>query len=358
MDVISTVAVIFAMLGALDRIFGGRLGLAKEFERGFHLLGSMVLTMVGIIVLTPYIEHIMEPCLDFIYKNLHLDPSIIPASIFSNDAGGAILSLEVANDPKMGAFNGFIVSSMIGVTITYTIPYALGVLKKEMHREFLLGILCGIVTIPIGCFVSGLFLGINILVLLYDLLPIIIIAVLVVLGLIFIPEVALKIFNGIGIAIKIILTIGLALGILENLIGYTPIKGLTTFGEAAEVCINAAIFAAGAFPFIYILSKMLDKPLKKIGGKIGVNELSAIGFVTSLASATPMFEMMNDMDKKGAFLNSAFATSGGFTFAAHLAFTMSLDASYVPSMLIGKMTAAFLALGLAFIMYPRLYKNA
>jgi len=30
----------------------------------------------------------------------------------------------------------------------------------------------------------------------------------------------------------------------------------------------------------------------------------------------------------------------------------------VPSMLIGKMTAAFLALGLAFIMYPRLYKNA
>ena len=38
----------FALLGAVDRIFGNRLGLGKEFEEGILAMGSLALAMVGI----------------------------------------------------------------------------------------------------------------------------------------------------------------------------------------------------------------------------------------------------------------------------------------------------------------------
>jgi len=60
------------------------------------------------------------------------------------------------------------------------------------------------------------------------------------------------------------------------------------------------------------------------------------------------------MDYKGALLNAAFAVSGAFTFAGHLAFTMAFDASYIPSVIIGKLTAGFLSILAAAVLYRRL----
>lgn len=37
MDVITIVVIIFSVLGAFDYIIGGKLGLGKEFEKGFSL---------------------------------------------------------------------------------------------------------------------------------------------------------------------------------------------------------------------------------------------------------------------------------------------------------------------------------
>ena len=38
---------IFAALGALDRIFGNRLGLGKDFEEGILAMGSLAMAMLG-----------------------------------------------------------------------------------------------------------------------------------------------------------------------------------------------------------------------------------------------------------------------------------------------------------------------
>ena len=38
----------FAVLGAIDRIFGNRLGLGQEFENGVLAMGSLALAMVGL----------------------------------------------------------------------------------------------------------------------------------------------------------------------------------------------------------------------------------------------------------------------------------------------------------------------
>ena len=72
---IKTIMLLFAMLGALDRIIGNRFGLGKEFEKGFMLLGNMALSMIGMIVLSPWLAEICKPVFDFVANTLHLDPS-------------------------------------------------------------------------------------------------------------------------------------------------------------------------------------------------------------------------------------------------------------------------------------------
>lgn len=357
---ISIVVVIFSVIAALDRIFGGRLGLAKEFEKGFMLLGNMALSMIGMIIISPWIAQMLTPVFDGFYNIFGIDPSIIPASLFANDMGGASLAVEVAKDPAVGLYNALVVSSMMGVTISFTLPYAMGVVKKEHHKNMMMGFLCGIVTVPVGCFVGGLILGLPILTVTLNLLPIILLAAIIALGLVFIPDLSVKIFNILGIAIKVLITVGLALGIIRFLTGYELLPGLDTIENGAAVCLNAAIVMTGAFPLLYILSKLLKKPIGRIGKLAGINDVSAVGFVSSVATSMTTFGMMDDMDSKGVMLNSAFAVSAAFTFAGHLAFTMAFPGSgtpYIIAMIVGKLLSGIAALVLAVFMYKRSEKK-
>ena len=54
MNALAYVMLGFSLLGALDRILGNKFGLGKEFEKGFELLGTLALSMIGMIVLTPW----------------------------------------------------------------------------------------------------------------------------------------------------------------------------------------------------------------------------------------------------------------------------------------------------------------
>ncbi len=354
MNPITIVMVCFSMIGAIDRIIGGKMGLAKEFERGFMLWGSMALSMIGMIAISPVIADVMEPVFNFVYEVLHIDPSIIPATLFANDMGGAPLAKEIAVNEQIGMFNALVVSAMMGATVSFTIPVALGMVEKEQHRELLLGLLCGIVTIPLGCLVAGIVLQLEMTALLINLLPLVIFSGIIALGLIFCPEKCVKIFNIFGICINILITIGLALSILRYLTGIEVIKGMETLEYGAGICLNASAVMTGAFPLMAFIGRILKKPMQKIGKKINVNETSVMGLLSSLATSMTTFGMMRDMDKKGVLLNSAFAVSAAFTFAGHLAFTMAFDASYIGSVMIGKLTAGVLALIVASVLYKRM----
>ena len=345
---------IFSLLAAIDRIFGNKLGLGKEFEKGFMLLGTMTLTMAGMLIITPAIGELLKPLSVGFYELTGIDPSVIPASILANDMGGEPIANQLAVNEAIGKFNAFVVSSMMGVIISFNIPFALGVVKKELHRELFLGILCGVATVPVGCFVAGLILALPLPLLLFDLLPIIIFAAIVSVGLSFIPDVCVKIFKVLGVGIKILITVGLALGILKYLTGVELIKGLAPIeGEPIMVCFGASVVMSGAFPLIYLVSKLLRKPFEKLGNALGINSISAVGFMSSLATNATTFEMMNSMDKKGAMLNSAFAMAGAFTFAGHLAYTMAKDMDYILPMIVGKLVSGISAVVLAIIIYKR-----
>ncbi len=350
---LSIIIAIFSVLGAVDLIIGNRLGIGKEFEKGFKLFGAMALSMIGMIILSPFIGSVLKPFTNAIYTYLHIEPSVIPAMLLANDMGGAPLCDALAQSSEMGRFNALVVASMFGTAISFTLPVGLGMVRKEFHKDMLKGFLCGIVTIPVGCFVSGLMLGLNIGELLLNLIPLIIFSVIISLGLIYFPDMSVKIFNLFGKFIKILIITGLALGILKFLVGLELIDGLATLEEGARVCLNASVVMTGAFPLIYIISKILAKPFDYAGKRIGINDTSAIGFCSSVATNLTTFEMMERMDKKGVVLNSAFAISASFTLAGHLAFTMAYDSTYVIPVIIGKLTAGVLAVPVAMLMNKR-----
>lgn len=354
MNFVAVFMVIFSMIAAADRIFGNRLGLGKEFEKGFMLLGSMALSMIGMIVISPFLADLLSPLFDVVWNVLHIDPSIIPASLFANDMGGAPLSVEAAKNEAVGRFNALVVSAMMGCTISFTIPTALGLVPPERHKPVLLGFLCGIVTIPVGCFAGGLAARIPIGALLIDLLPLVLFSGIIAAGLLLCPMVCVRVFDIFGRAIKIVITIGLALGVLRYLTGVEVLPGLATLEEGAAICLNASAVMSGAFPFIFLISKALTKPLRKLGTRLGINETSALGIVSSLATSLTTYEMVKDMDEKGIVLNSAFAISGAFTFAGHLAFTLAFDAAYIVPVILGKLLAGITALLLAVLIHRRI----
>lgn len=351
MNAITVVILIFSMLGALDRIFGNKFGLGTEFERGFQLFGAMALSMIGMIIIAPALAIWLKPVFEGFYQIFHIDPSVIPASLFANDMGGASLATEIAKDSKVGIYNAYVVSSMMGCVISFTIPFGASVVAPEKHKDMFFGFLCGIVTIPIGCFVAGFMCGLGFLQIIINLLPLIIISTLITVGIIFAPNMCVKILCGFGTFMKAIITIGLALGIFTVLTGKTLVPSFDTLDAGAKVCVNAAITLSGAFPFVYVVGKILKKPATAFGKKIGINSTSTLALITNLVSNSTTFGMMRDMDKKGVVLNSAFAVSAAFVFGSHLGFTMGLEPSAVAPMIVGKLVAGVASVVLAMLLY-------
>jgi ethanolamine transporter len=353
MNTISIIMAGFAMLGAADRLIGDRFGLGKEFEKGFKLFGDLALSMIGMIVIAPLLADLLGPMFDLFWRTLHIDPSIIPASLFAIDMGGAPLAVEVAASELMGKFNGLVVASMMGGTVSFVIPYSLNVVNKERHKWLLLGLLCGVVTIPPGCLVAGIMLGIPLGSLIYHMLPLILLSILISIGLLRAPELCTRIFGGVGVVIKLLITLGLGLGVLRFLTGVEIIKGLETIENATMICLSCCAIMSGAFPMLNIMSRVLSKPLEKMRVRMGINEKASVGLISTLAANITAINMMNDMDDKGLTLNAAFAVSAACVFADHLAYTLAFDADYLAAMMVGKLIAGVLSVVAAAYIYRR-----
>ena len=294
------VIVFFAFVASVDYLIGCKFKIGKEFEKGFMLLGVMALSVIGMIVVTPVIADVLAPFFNFISEYTIFDPSIVSASFLANDMGGASLSLAVAENEQIGKFNAFVVSSMMGCTISFTLPFALGLVKSERRKELCLGILCGVITIPVGCFVSGIIAKIPFIALCINLLPLFVLSAIIAIGVLFAPNACLKIFVIIGFILKTVIVFGLAIGLVQFILGVKLFENMATFEEGAMICVNAAATLAGMLPIIYIFSKILKNPLKALVTRLHIFT-HLLAFPTLLQIATT-FGIMNDMDKKGTVI--------------------------------------------------------
>ena len=351
MNGITVVILAFSLLGALDWLIGNKIGVGKEFEKAFSLFCPMALSMLGMIVIAPAIGVWLAPAFEGIYHVFGIDPSVIPASLLANDMGGMSIAQSICVSDEIGAYNAFVVSSMMGCTISFTLPFSLGLVKKEQYSELFLGILCGIGTVPIGSFVAGLICGISPLALFINLIPLIVIGVLIGLALVFCRVACIRCFAGFGHFMRAASLVGLVCAIFTFLTKVEISAYFDTFENAAFVCANACVTLSGALPLMFLLTKFLNRPLNALGSKIGINSTSALAFLGSLVTNASCFGVAEKMDKRGMVLNSAFAVSASFVFGSHLAFTMAYDPSYILPMTIGKLVSGVSALLLALLLY-------
>ena len=346
-EILIVIMAAFAVLGALDRIFGNRFGLGKEFEEGILAMGSLALAMVGVITLSPVLADVLMPVAGPVYRFLGADPARFAGTILACDMGGGALAQSMAADPQAAGLGGVICGSMLGATIVFTIPVALGILKKEDRPYLSKGILCGIVTIPVGILVGGLVAGYPAGMVLRNLVPIVLIALLIAIGLWRAEKAMVQGFAVFGKIVVTVVTVGLAAAIVEALTGYGIIPGMAPISEGFATVGTIAIVLAGAFPLVFVITKLLRRPLMAVGKWLGINDAAAAGLIASLANSIATFGMVKDMNERGKVINIAFAVSAAFVFGDHLGFTAGFAPEMMGAMIIGKLTGGISAVGAA-----------
>lgn len=352
-EIIIYLMAVFMVIGAVDRIFGNKLGLGQEFENGILAFGTLALSMLGIISLAPVLASILRPVVVPVYRFLGADPGMFPGAILANDMGGAPLALELAESREAGLFGGLIVGSMLGATVVFTIPVALGLIRKEDRRFLAQGVLAGVVTIPLGSLVGGLVAGFGLGMVIRNLIPVVIFAVAIALGLWKAERAMIKGFTVFGWLITALITVGLAAAIVEALTGIVVIPGMAPLSDGYGTIGGIAIILAGAFPLVYTVTKVFRKPLLKLGSLLGMNDVAAAGMVASLANSIPMFGMLEDMDERGKVLNIAFAVSAAFVFGDHLGFTAGFAPEMLPAVIVAKLVSGAAAVAVAMLLTRR-----
>ena len=349
-EILIAIMALFAVLGALDRIFGSRLGLGREFENGILAMGSLAMAMIGIICLAPVLASVLKPIVVPVYNFLGADGAMFAGTILACDMGGGALAKELTSDAQAALLGGVITGSMLGATIVFTIPVAMGILQ-EFDRPYLAkGILCGVVTIPVGVLLGGLVAGFPLLMVLRNLIPIVLIALLIALGLWKFEKGMIRGFSLFGKGIIALITIGLVAAIVESLTGFVIIPGLAPLEEGFQTVGAIAIVLAGAFPLVYFLTKLLKKPLLKLGKILGVNDTAAAGLIASLANSIATFDMMKSMDSRGKVVNVAFAVSAAFVFGDHMGFTAGFAPEMLPAVIVGKLAGGITAVAVALLL--------
>ena len=364
------IMMIFMMVGAIDKILGNKFGYGEEFENGFNAIGALALSMAGVVAAAPVLSTVLGPILKPLYTAIGADASMFATTLLACDMGGYPLAMELAADPAIGNFAGLILGTMMGPTIVFTIPVALGIIKKEDRSYLGAGVLAGMITIPIGCIVGGLAMNMteykmDIGRILINLVPVIVIAALIVLGLWFAPAKMIAGFNVFGAGVTIVITALTAIAVFQQITGiYFPlfdvmsikdeVTGISPLDSGLLVCGQIGIVLIGAFPMVKWITRTFGGVLNKVGAALGMNETGSAGLVATLANNIAMFNIMGEMNPKGKILNVAFAVSAAFVFGDHLGFTAGVEQQMVFPVILGKLVAGITALILANVLAPKL----
>mgnify|MGYP002544711888 FL=1 len=371
-SVIMMIMMIFMLVGAIDKIMGNKKGYGEKFEEGFNAIGPLAISMAGVVAAAPVLATILGPVIKPIYNFFGADSSMFATTLLACDMGGYPLAMELAGDNvAIGNFAGLILGTMMGPTIVFTIPVALGIISKDDRSYLGAGVLAGLITVPIGCIVGGLAMStmteykLGIGTILQNLIPVIIIAALIVIGLWFTPAKMINGFNVFGTGVTIVITAFTAIAVFEQITGIMfplfdvmaikdEVTGLSPLDSGLLTCGQIGIVLIGAFPMVEWITRTFGGVLKKLGGALGINEQASAGMVANLANNIAMFNIMGEMDPKGKLLNVAFAVSAAFVFGDHLGFTAGVNQEMVTPVIIGKLVAGITALIVANLLAPKL----
>ena len=261
--------------------------------------------------------------------------------------GGYKIAQAIGQNNQEIYFSGILISSILGCTISFTLPLALGMIKEDHIDILCKGILCGIVTLPIGLFFGGILLKMSILKILQSLFPIIVISLFIIIGLYKIPSRMIKYFKALAKFIFLIGLIGLGLQGFKSITGIELIKNLLPLEEAITIVGKIAIFLAGANVMLEVIKLTFKNKIKKLERSLGINSASVAALVGSLASAVIVFTDFDKLDNRGKLVCSAFSVAGAYVFGGQLGYVVTEAKDITLIYILVKLVCGFLAILLA-----------
>ena len=374
-SVIVTIMMIFMILGAVDKAMGNKRGYGAAFDEGFQAMGPLAIAMVGVIAAAPVLSMVLRPIVGPIYQMLGSSPSIFATTLLLADAGGYPLAVELAGENiVMGQFAGIIVGCTMGCILLFDIPVALTLIQKKDRPLLACGILVGVITAPVGCFVGGIVMNamtdysMHLGAMLLSLLPVILVAAVLAAGLWFKPIALMNGFAKFGAFVTGLIAIFVAIAVFQyetgirlplfRLMVEAGTDGVSPLANSIEILGDIAFVLLGAFPMVEFIKRHFDGALAKVGGKLGMNETASAGIVATLANNIPTFQMMKDMNPKGKLMNVAFASCAAFMFGDHLGFVAGVNADMIVPMIFAKLACGLSALFLANLLAPQLLSKA
>ncbi|WP_050526437.1 ethanolamine utilization protein EutH [Pseudorhodobacter aquimaris] len=372
MEIIGTVIIYIimacAVIGAFAYIRDPESGLGKEFQEGLYSIGPIFVPVAGIMAAIPYLSQFVSAVVGPLFAMIGADPAIAATTIIAIDMGGYQLANVLAQSRESWII-ATLVGYMAGATIIFSIPVGLSMLKKSDHPYMALGIMSGILSIPIGVFISALLimlgdvqvrpeiaatgdatlsLALDIGSILRNLAPLAIFCVAIALGLRFAPNAMIKGFLWFGKIMYAGITLVLVFSIVEYFTGiFSTVLGGWGFDpiiadeadqfRALEIAGYIGIMLSGAFPMVYLVTKYLAGPMEAMGSAIGVSPRGAAGLLAAVANVLAMYRLIGDMPARDKVLAIAFCVCAAFSFGDHLAFAANFQPSIILPLLLGKL---------------------
>lgn len=344
-DILMTVIAFGALLGGIDKLLNNRFHLGEKFDESLNAMGSLALSMAGIICLSPLLSSILSKFISPLMISMGLDPALL-GSILAIDMGGYQLSVNLALNSELGKFFGIICSAMLGCTLVFTLPVGMSLLKNEDKQYFLKGIMYGFIAMPFALFIGGLLQGINLNILLWNILPVVIISILLLIGLMKATDLLIKIFTIIANVIKVLSIIGISIGAFQYISGIVLLEDLIPLTEAMETVVSIAIVMLGSMPLAELLRRVMAKPFNWFCAKTKLNDATTTGVILGLITVMPSLMMIKDMNKKGKVFTAAFLVCGASVIGAHMGFATAVEKELLIPLLISKFAGAIIAVAL------------
>lgn len=382
MSVVGTVVIGLIMLsaaaGAIASLFDDQKGLGKEFLEGLRAIGHIFIPVAGIMASIPLLSLLVKAGLSPVFSAVGADPAIAATSFIAVDMGGYQLADRLAAT-REGWIMAMVVGYMAGATIVFSIPVGLSLLEKRDHKYMALGILSGILSVPVGVFVScaliaatgasvrptietqaasTLPLSLSMGAIVANLVPLLIFVGLIATGLRVAPDFMIRAFMAFGRVMDVGIKVVLAGSIIEYFTGaFSKVLGGWGFDpiiadskdqfRALEIAGYIGLMLSGAFPMVYLVNRYLAGPMKRIGEKVGLEGPGAAGILAAVANILAMFRLVRDMRPKDKVLNIAFAVCAAFLFGDHLAFTANFQPNLILPVLAGKLSGGIFAFVIA-----------
>ncbi len=348
MNPITIFFLIMALLGLVDKFFDNRWGIGEPFDNGSALMGGFMVFVMGVYCLGVTISTNFLPQITAATEGWFFDPAVLVGIIVDSDMGGYPLCVNIASDEALGHFAGVAVASTIGTLITFYLPAYISMAKSEDVSRLIEGFIYGIVVLPITLGISGLLFGVEPLLLLKNMVPILVICLLLLAGLLKKRNLTTKVLYVVGRAFTILSYIAYAMALLSL---FFPDHSLMDPGLVSDTIVlvfRMTVNIIGALVTMQILNKIFSRQFKALADKLGINEYSMMGLLLGVPGGIAMIPLLPKMDRKGKILNGAFAVSGFYALGGQMAlFAASEDMRGLLCFFFAKFAGAILALILA-----------